>query len=106
MNLLHCNDGTTDMVCDMGCTEEQKAYVPCENHGGIDQTGGQGANSGGGEVPREPIKSDGCSSGSLGLGGLGVLLKPRCWSNQMKWGAIIGGTLALYYILHKTGSLK
>jgi hypothetical protein len=100
MNLLHCNDGTTDMVCDMGCTEEQKAYVPCENHGGIDQTGGQGANSGGGEVRLEPIKSDGCGDGSL------PSINPRCWSNQMKWGAIIGGTLVLYYILHKTGSFK
>jgi hypothetical protein len=33
-------------------------------------------------------------------------LRVRCWKNEYKWAAIIGGTLALYYILHKTGSLK
>ena len=33
-------------------------------------------------------------------------LRVSCWSNGQKWTAIIGGTLVLYYILHKTGSLK
>jgi len=33
-------------------------------------------------------------------------LKVSCWKNEYKWAAIIGGTLALYYILHKAGSLK
>ncbi len=103
MILLNCNDGTTDMKCDMDCTEEQLAYVPCATQGGVKTTGG-----GGGIPAEESIPSNGCpdGSGSLGLGALGVLLKPRCWSNGQKWAAIIGGTLVLYYILHKTGSLK
>ena len=33
-------------------------------------------------------------------------LKVSCWKNEYKWAAIIGGTLAIYYILHKAGSLK
>jgi len=96
MAQVTCNDGTVEEAI-IG----ESKVANCFNHGGI-QTG-QG-NSGGGEVRQEPIKSDGCGDGS-GLG-IGLLLFPRCWSNQMKWGAIIGGTLALYYILHKTGSFK
>lgn len=33
-------------------------------------------------------------------------MKLKITENQKKWGIIIGGTLAIYYILYKIGSFK
>jgi hypothetical protein len=34
-HLVNCNDGTTEVVCDMGCTQEMLDKIPCLNHGGV-----------------------------------------------------------------------
>ena len=67
------------VICNDGTAEEivsDTAVVPCEKHGGVNEN---------------PSMID----------------KWRATlTNTQKWGIVIVGTGVLYYILHKTGSLK
>ena len=95
-NLVQCNDGTTDLICDMGCSEEMLAKIPCENQGGVKTYSG-GVPSGGGRL----IPEDAVNEYNSRKGCDGISPAFRCWRTEAKVGFGIGTALMVAYAINK-----
>jgi len=84
-NLVQCNDGTTDLICDMGCSEEMLAKIPCENQGGVKQGGGGG-------IPEISKPTSDCGGWNFSF---------HCWRTEAKVGFGIGTALMVAYAINK-----
>ena len=94
-HLVNCNDGTTEVVCDMGCTQEMLDKIPCLNHGGISNRGGNG-----GGIPKDHTNDNNPRKGCNEL----LDLRFHCWRKEAQVGFGLGSALLLGYGIYKKKS--
>ena len=92
-HLVTCNDGTTEVVCDMGCTQEMLDKIPCLNRGGVRQNGG------GGGIPEDHTNDN---NPRKDCGGYNFSF--HCWKSEAQVGFGLGSALMLGYGIYNKKS--